>query len=152
MKTQTIEVDNRFGEEYRGTYELRQVTQGEYEQILVSYMNTLGKVSKQDILKVNREMLWLALKKQPENQPLTREKVVLGQVPYGLSIRLQDAYDQVNGLSLEEQRFLSETSGDEDLTRGCQSLCFVNDSAGQKQNTKQQAGEQLLSFRQSSMS
>ena len=67
MKTQLLEVDGRFGEEFRGTYELRQVTQGEYEQILVSYMNTLGKVSKQDILKVNREMLWLALKKQPEN-------------------------------------------------------------------------------------
>ena len=45
MKTQTIEVDDRFGKEFRGTYELRQVTQGEYEQILVSYMNTLGKVS-----------------------------------------------------------------------------------------------------------
>ena len=152
MKTQTIEVDDRFGEEFRGTYELRQVTQGEYEQILVSYMNTLGKVSKQDILKVNREMLWLALKKQPENQPLTREKVVLGQLPYGLSIRLQDAYDQVNGLSLEEQRFLSETSGDEDQMRSCRSLCFVNDSDGQKQNTKKRAGGQLSSFRRSSMS
>jgi hypothetical protein len=152
MKTQTIEIDNRFGEEYRGTYELRQVTQGEYEQILVSYMNTLGKVSKQDILKVNREMLWLALKKQPENKPLTREKVVLGQLPYGLSIRLQDGYDQVNGLSLEEQRFLSEPSDDENQTRSCQSLCFVNDSDGQKKNTKKPAGEQLSSFQQSSMS
>lgn len=152
MKTQTIEVDCRFGEEYRGTYELRQVTQGEYEQILVSYMNTLGKVSKQDILKVNREMLWLALKNQPENKPLTREKLVLGQLPYGLSIRLQDAYDQVNGLSLEEQRFLSETSDEENQMQSCQSLCFVNDSDGQKPNTKQQAGEQLLSFQQSSMS
>ena len=152
MKTQTIELDNRFGEEYRGTYELRQVTQGEYEQILVSYMNTLGKVSKQDILKVNREMLWLALKKQPENKPITREKVVLGQVPYGLSIRLQDGYDQVNGLSLEEKRFLSGTSDEDDQMRGCQSLCSVNDSGGQKQNTKKRAGEQLLSFQQSSTS
>lgn len=146
MKTIVLEIDDRFGEEFKGTYELRQVTQGEYERLLVSYMDALGKVSKQNILCVNREMLWLALTLQPENKPLSRDQVVQGQLPHGLSIKLQEAYDKVNGLSVEEQRFLSEPSEEENPMRDSINLLSVNDSGGQKPNTLPLAEGQSLSF------
>ena len=60
-QTETVKVNKRFGDEWEGNYEFRQISQGEYEKILISYMDALGKVPKQDILKVNREMLWLSI-------------------------------------------------------------------------------------------
>jgi hypothetical protein len=149
METATIEIDKRFGEEFEGSYTLRQVTQGEYERALVSYMDALGKIAKQDILKVNREMLWLALVKQPENKPLTKDRVVQGQLPYGLSIKLQGAYDRVNGLEAEEQCFLSEQSEGASQTPGSPSSSSASDSDGQKPSTTLPAEEPSLNSQQS---
>lgn len=149
MKTATVEVDRRFGEEYAGVYEFRQVTQGEYEQVLVSYMDALGKIAKQDILKVNREMLWIALVRQPESRPLTRERVIQGQIPYGLSVKLQEAFDKINGLGAEEQRFLSGQSDEESRTQGSLNSCFVSDSDGLKPNTTRPAEEPSSNLQQS---
>jgi hypothetical protein len=149
METATIEIDKRFGEEFEGIYEFRQVTQGEYERALVSYMDTLGKIAKQDILKVNREMLWIALVKQPENKPLTKDRVVQGQLPYGLSIKLQATYDRVNGIEAEEQRFLSEPLGSANQTLDSPSSSSASDLDGQKQSTMQSAEEPSLNSQQS---
>jgi hypothetical protein len=149
METATIEIDKRFGEEFDGIYEFRQVTQGEYERVLVSFMDALGKIAKQDILKVNREILWIALVKQPENKPLSKDRVVQGQLPYGLSIKLQGAYDKVNGIEAEEQRFLSEPSGSVNQTLDSPSSSSASDLDGQKQNTTQPAEEPSLNLQQS---
>jgi len=149
METATIEIDKRFGEEFEGAYKFRQITQGEYERVLVSFMDALGKIAKQDILKVNREMLWIALVKQPENKPLTKDRVVQGQLPYGLSIKLQGAYDKVNGLEAEEQRFLSERSEGANQTLDSPSSSSVSDSDGPKQSTTQPPEEQSLNSQQS---
>ena len=141
MKTQSVTIDERFGAEFEGAYEFRQVTQGEYERVLVGYMDALGKVAKQDILKVNREMLWLSLARQPDTKPVTKDRLVQGQLPYGLSIRFQETYDKVNGLSAEEQRFLSEPSSTSELTQNSQNSSYASDSAGPNNNTTAQAGE-----------
>lgn len=149
METATIEINKRFGEEFEGAYKFRQVTQGEYERALVSYMDTLGKIAKQDILKVNREMLWIALVKQPENKPLTKDRVVQGQLPYGLSIKLQAAYDRVNGIEAEEQRFLSEPLGSANQTLDSPSSSSASDLDGPKQSTTPPAEEPSLNSQQS---
>jgi hypothetical protein len=149
METAAIKIDKRFGEEFEGSYTFRQVTQGEYERVLVSFMDALGKIAKQDILKVNREMLWIALVKQPENEPLTKDRVVQGQLPYGLSIKLQAAYDRVNGIEAEEQRFLSEQSGEANPTRGSPSSSSASGSDGQKQSPTRPAEEPSLNSQQS---
>jgi hypothetical protein len=135
MPKQTAIVDKRFGEEFKGTYEFRQVTQGEYERVLIGYMDALGKVAKQDVLKVNREMLWTGLTKQPESKPLTKDRVVQGQLPYGLSLRLQEAYDRVNGLSSEEERFLPSPSSTNDQSPGSPSSISAGNSDGAKKST-----------------
>ncbi len=135
MQKETVQIDNRFGDEFEGTYEFRQVTQGEYERVLVSYMDALGKVAKQDVLKVNREMLWTGLTRQPDGKPLSRDRVVQGQLPYGLSVKLQEAYDKVNGLAFDEQRFLSSPSDESDLTQGSPSLSSVKSSDGLNSST-----------------
>jgi hypothetical protein len=149
MEPASIQIDKRFGEEFEGIYEFRQVTQGEYERALISYMDALGKIAKQDILRVNREMLWTAIVKQPENKPLSKDCVVQGQLPYGLSIKLQGVYDKVNGIEAEEQRFLSEPSGTANQTLDSPSSSSASDSDGLKQSTKQPAEEPSLNSQQS---
>jgi hypothetical protein len=149
METATVKIDKRFGKEFEGSYVFRQVTQGEYERVLVGYMDALGKIAKQDILKVNREMLWIALVIQPANKPLTKDRVVQGQLPYGLGIKLQGAYDKVNGLEAEEQRFLSERSEEANQTLNFQSSSSASVSDGQKLSTTQPAEEPSLNSQQS---
>ncbi|MEM2108292.1 MAG: hypothetical protein QXL10_03300 [Candidatus Bathyarchaeia archaeon] len=147
MKTITVEVDGRFGEEFAGVYEFRQVTQGEYERVLIGYMDAFGKVQPTDVLRVNREMLWLSLVKHPEG--VTREKVVQGELPYGLSVKLQDAYDKVNGLSVEEQRFLSGQLDGKSQTLDSPNSCFVSGSGGLKPSTTLPAEEPSSNLQQS---
>ncbi len=108
--TQTVNVDKRFGSQYEGAYVFKQITQGEYEKIMLTYMDASGKVAKQDVLKVNREAMWTALKEQPSGKPLNHELVIHGRLPYGLSLKLQEAYDKANGIDMDEQRFLSSPS------------------------------------------
>lgn len=114
--TQTVNVDKRFGSQFEGSYEFKQITQGEYERIMLSYMDAGGKVAKQDILKLNREAMWTSLKSQPNSKPLTRDILVQGRLPYGLSLRLQEAYDKANGIDMDEQRFLSSPSEEKQHT------------------------------------
>ncbi len=116
MPVEKIKIDKRFGEQFVGDYEFRQITQGEYERVLVSYMDASGKVAKQDVLKVNRECLFMALVSQPDSKPLSKDLVVQGRLPYGLSIKLQETYDRINGIEMEEQRFLSSPSEQSALT------------------------------------
>ena len=121
METLKVSIDKRFGVEFVGDYEFRQITQGEYERVLVSYMDAAGKVPKQDILKVNRECLWMALSNQPASKPLCKEVIVQGRLPFGFSLKLQEAYDRANGIDIEEQRFLSSPSAENSQTQDSQS-------------------------------
>jgi hypothetical protein len=81
MYTEKIRINERFGEQFVGDYEFRQITQGEYERVLVSYMDAAGKVPKTDILKVNRECLWMSLVSQPASKPLFKDLIVKGASP-----------------------------------------------------------------------
>ncbi len=138
-KTESVKIDKRFGDEFEGTYEFRQITQCEYERVLLSFMDALGKVPKQDVLKVQREVMWVSLVSQPQNQPLNKNRVVQGQLPYGLSVKLNDAYNKVNGMEPEEQRFLSSPSDESSLTQDSQSSSSVSVSDGPKTSTTAQA-------------
>jgi hypothetical protein len=142
MYTEKIKIDSRFGEQFVGDYEFRQITQGEYERVLISYMDAAGKVPKQDILKVNRECLWMALVNQPASKPLYKDLIVQGRLPYGLSLKLQEVYDKVNGIDVEEQRFLSLPSDESNPTPDSPSSLCASDSGGQKPSTTPQADRQ----------
>ncbi len=142
METAKVKIDRRFGEQYVGEYEFRQITQGEYERVLISYMDAAGKVPKQDILKVNRECLFMALVSQPANKPLYKDLIVQGRLPYGLSLKLQEIYDTVNGIDVEEQRFLSSPSEENDQTPDSPSLSCVSGLDGQKPSITPQAARQ----------
>ncbi len=142
MYTEKLKIDDRFGEQFVGDYEFRQITQGEYERVLISYMDAAGKVPKQDILKVNRECLWMALANQPTSKPLNKDLIVQGRLPYGLSLKLQEIYDKVNGIDIEEQHFLSSPSAENNPTPGSPSSSYASDSDGQNKNTTPQADRQ----------
>ena len=139
METAKVLIDKRFGTQFVGDYEFRQITQGEYERVLVSYMDAAGKVPKQDILKVNRECLFISLVSQPASKPLYKELIVQGRLPYGLSLKLQEVYDNVNGIEMDEQRFLSSPSDESNPTPDSLNSSYASDSAGQKPSITPQA-------------
>jgi hypothetical protein len=102
-------------------------------------MDASGKVPKQDILKVNRECLWMSLVNQPASKPLYKDLIVQGRLPYGLSLKLQEIYDNVNGIEMDEQRFLSSQSDENNPTPDSQNSSYASDSDGQKPSITPQA-------------
>jgi hypothetical protein len=142
LKTVKVEVDGSFGKEYEGTYEFRQVSQGEFEDVLLGFMDVLGNLKTKDLLRANRKMLWVALAKQPEAKPLTLEQVLRGEIPYGLSLKLREAYDKANGVSSQEQIFLSGQSEAESQAQDSQNSLSVTGSSGPSKSTSKRAEEQ----------
>jgi len=142
MKTERLIVDDRFGEEYQGLYELRQVTQGEYEDALLVFMDRAGRISRQNLLKVNREMLWISLVNQPAAKPLSLDMLLKGKVPHGLATKLQEAYDKVNGIQAEERDFLSEQSDEKSAAQSSQSSPSANASDTPQTSTEPQTAKQ----------
>ena len=84
-------------------------------------------------------MLWLSIVNQPASKPLSRDVVLQGHIPYGLSIKLQGAYDKVNGFEPEEQRFLSSPSDENNLTPDSQSSSSAKNSDGPNSSITGQA-------------
>jgi len=147
MKTERLEVDGRFGAEYGGIYEFRQVTQGEYETVLLAFLDAFGKIARKDLLKVNRKMMWIALTQQPPQNPLTLERVQNGDIPHGLSTKLQEIYDKANGINPEDQRFLSSQSEEENQTLDLRPSSSAKSSAGRPASTEESTEKQSPSSR-----
>ena len=147
MKTERLEVDGRFGPGYEGIYEFRQVTQGEYENVLLAFLDAFGKIARKDLLKVNRKMMWIALTQQPPQNPLTLERVQNGDIPHGLSTKLQEIYDKANGINPEDQRFLSSQSEEENQTLDLQASSSAKSSAGRPASTGESTEKQSQSSR-----
>jgi hypothetical protein len=131
MEPLKISVDSRFGPEFQGEYALRQITQGEYEEALYKYVNTVtGRISKENVKRINAAALWKSLIQQPSSNPITLQKLLAGDLPYGLVAKLQVAFDKINGLEAQEQAFLSTASDEEDLTLQSQDSGSARSSAG----------------------
>jgi len=135
MKTVKVEVDDRFGEEFRGLYEIRQVSQGEYEDTMLKFMDVAGHISRANLLRINRSVLWTSIVAQPSANPLSLDRVLRGDIPHGLAAKLQDAYDKVNGLQPDEQRFLSSQSDETSPTPESPSSPYAKSSDGPRTST-----------------
>jgi hypothetical protein len=141
QKTVKFQVDKRFGDEYEGAYELRQVTQGEYEDVVLEYMDAAGHISRKDLLKVSRKMLWCSLVCQPANNPLTLERLLRADIPHGFATKLQNAYDEENGITPDERRFLSEPLEEISPTQESLSSPSAKSSDGPQTSTEEPTGK-----------
>ncbi len=115
MKTETLELDDRFGKEYSGRYVFHEITWAKRSRIIqkhTKYHAVTGQVVSSDFVAIQAESIWASLSDQPPNRPITLEKL-LGEeegVPIELGELFSKVANRLCGVSGEEQRFLSQPS------------------------------------------
>ena len=113
MRTEKVEVDERFGKEYAGCYVFSEITWARRSRIIqrhTRYNSVTGQVVSSDFVAIQAETVWASLREQPLHKPVTLEKL-LGE-DEGVSIELGELFSRVAnklcGVTVDEQRFLSE--------------------------------------------
>jgi len=109
MKTETVEVDERFGKEYAGRYVFQEITWAKRNRILQKYTRynaQMGTVITTDYVAIQAETIWASLKQQPENKPITLEKLLSEDegVPIGLGELLSRITNKLNTVTVEESK------------------------------------------------
>jgi len=122
MRRETIELDNRFGEQYAGRYVFQEITWAKRSRIIqkhTKYHPMTGQVVSSDFIGIQAETILASLREQPPNKPITLEKL-LGEedgIPIELGEICSRVANKLCGITPDEQRFLSEQSDEENRTQ-----------------------------------
>ena len=155
MRTENIELDERFGKEYTGRYVFQEITWAKRNRIIqkyTKYNKISGEVESSDFIAIQAETIWASLKEQPESKPISLEKL-LGEdigVPIELGELLSKVANKLNGMSHEDLRFLLSQLDEESRIRLFQSFGFVKPSGGPQHSL--QGSQQKRSSNSSSSS
>lgn len=154
MRTEVLELDNRFGEEYAGRYVFQEISWAKRSRIIqkyTKYSQMTGQVVSSDYVAIQAETVWVSLKEQPESRPITLERLLSEEngIPIGLGELFSKIANRLNNVGLEEGLFLSEQSEGESQTQKSQSLGSVKSSVGPQGNSQ---GSQPKPFSNSSLS
>ncbi len=151
MKTEKLEIDGRFGEEYRGTYAFAEITWAKRNRIIqkhTKYNKLSGDVESSDFIAIQAETIMASLHGQPQSHPITLEKL-LGEED-GIPIELGELFSKVvnmlNGVSREDLRFLLDRLDEESRTALLSSLGYVKASVGPQKNSESNPLEQFRSL------
>jgi len=109
MRTETIEVDKRFGEEYNGKYVFKEITWMKRSRIITKhtrYHPVTGQIVSSDLPTIQAETIWASLKDQPANKPITLERLLDEEngVPIELGELFSIVVNRLCGLSAEEAK------------------------------------------------
>ena len=109
MRKETLEIDERFGEEYVGRYVFQEITWAKRSRIIqkhTKYHPITGNVLRSDYVAIQAETIIASLKAQPKSNPITLEKLLSEEngIPVGLGELLSKAANRVCGLTREEQK------------------------------------------------
>jgi len=135
MKTETLEIDGRFGEEYAGRYVFQEISWAKRNRIIqkhTRYHQVTGQIVNSDYVAIQAETIWASLKEQPAKKPISLEKLL--SEDDGIPVEVGELFSQiVNRLcsvTLQETRFLSEQSGEASLIRASQDSDSAKSSGG----------------------
>jgi hypothetical protein len=152
LRTEAVEVDGRFGKEYVGRYVFGEISWAKRNRIIqkhTRYHPVTGQVVTSDYVAIQAETVWASLREQPQNKPISLEKLLSEEdgVPIELGELFSQAANRLCSVTVEETRFLSGQSGEENPTShspcsGCAK------SSGSPQRSS--AGSQLKPCRSSS--
>jgi hypothetical protein len=136
-----LDLDERFGEEYAGHYVFREITWAKRNRIIqkhTKYSKVSGQVESSDFVAIQAETILASLKEQPENKPITLEKLTGEEegVPIEVGETFSKIVNRLNGVSHEELRFLLEQLSEENRAQLFQSFGFVKSSDGQSCNSE----------------
>ena len=135
MRTEVLELDERFGKEYAGRYVFSEITWAKRNRIIqkyTKYSRATGEVESSDFIAIQAETIWASLREQPQTKPLSLEKLL--SEDQGIRIELGELFSKVtnklNGMSHEDLRFLLQQLDEESRTRLLQSLGYAKSSDG----------------------
>jgi len=109
MKTEVVELDNRFGPEYVGKYVFSEISWMKRSRIITKYTKyhpRTGEVISSDLPAIQAETIWASLKEHPP--ALTLEKLMSEEdgIPVELGEFLSGIVNKLCGLTLEETKNL----------------------------------------------
>lgn len=109
MRTEIIEIDERFGKEYAGRYVFREITWMKRSRIITKYTRyhpQTGQVTSSDLPAIQAETIWAALKEQPASNPITLERLLDEEngIPIELGELFSSVVNRLCGLTLEEAK------------------------------------------------
>jgi len=139
MRTETIEIDERFGKEYAGRYVFGEISWAKRSRTIqkhTKYSQMTGQVQSSDYVAIQAETIMASLKEQPEHKPITLEKLLAEEngVPIALGELFSKIANKLNGLTVEEARFLSDKSEEASRIQQSQSTGSAKSSDGPSQN------------------
>ena len=147
MRTEKLDVDDRFGEEYQGKYVFGEITWAKRNRIIQKYTkyNKLsGEVESSDFIAIQAETIMASMHGQPDSKPLTLEKLLGEEV--GVPIELGELFSKVvnglNGMSREDLRFLLGQLSEIDRIQLLTSFGFVKSLDGSQQSLPSSLPEQ----------
>jgi hypothetical protein len=102
MKEIVLQVDDSFGEVYKGEYVFQGITWGKYTQIMKKHTVTNQGVVYTDETKMNADLILATLKSQPETKPVTIESLTSEDpekgIPPMFGAKLLECACKVSGL------------------------------------------------------
>ena len=139
MRTETVEIGDEYGEEYKGRYVFQEISWAKRSRIIqrhTKYSQLTGQVVSSDYVAIQAETIMASLKEQPEHKPITLEKLLDEEngIPVGLGELFSRIANRLNGLSVQESRFLSDKSEEANHTQQSRSIGSAKSSAGQSRS------------------
>jgi hypothetical protein len=109
MRKETLELDNRYGEEYAGRYVFKEITWMKRSRIITKYTKyhpMTGQIVSSDLPAIQVETIWASLKEQPTSKPITLERLLDEEngVPIELGELFSIVVNRLCGLSAEEAK------------------------------------------------
>lgn len=106
-------VDDCFGREYAGEYVFGEISWAKRSRIIqqhTRYDPVTGNVVSSDYVAIQAETIFAALKEQPENNPITLERLLSEDegIPVGLGELFSKVVNRLCAVTADETRFLSE--------------------------------------------
>ena len=147
MRTEVLDVDSRFGVEYRGKYVFGEITWAKRNRIIqkyTKYSKLSGEVESSDFIAIQAETIMASMHGQPDSKPLSLEKL-LGEevgVPIELGELLSKVTNKLNGMSREDLRFLLGQLSEIDRIQLLASFGFVKSLDGSQQSLPSSLPEQ----------
>ncbi len=139
MKQEIFDLDERFGEEYKGHYVLKETTWAKRNRIIqkhTKYHPMTGNIISSDYIAIQAETIMACIHGQPDSKPITLEKLLSDEngVPVPIGEMLSKIANKLCGINQEEAAFLSEQSETSDPTQSSQNLGSAKSSAGLPQS------------------
>jgi len=133
LRTEKIEIDTRYGEEYAGRYVFSEITWAKRSRIIqrhTKYHPLTGQIVSSDFIAIQAETILASLREQPSNKPISLEKLLSEEngVPIELGELFSKVANRLCSISAEENRFLSGQFEAEKRIQASQSTDYAPNS------------------------